>query len=73
MTPRKRAARQLHTLPNIVGYRFVGVYHDGSHRDCVVETDAAGRHTFRDWGSVRGWLTLGEHEAFVAALREAKS
>ena len=62
--------RHLSTLPNELSYRFVGVFYDGSHRDCVVEIDAAGNFTVREWSELRGWLTEKEHRESVAMYRE---
>ncbi len=62
--------RHLSTLPNELGYRFIGVFYDGSHRDCVVELDAAGNYTVSGWFSLRGWMTEKEHGEAVALHRE---
>lgn len=39
--------RLLRDLPNLTGYRFVGVDHDGNEHACIVVKDAIGCHTVK--------------------------
>ncbi len=42
-------------LPNVEGYKFRGVFKDGSYSDCVVIV-RDGAHTVENFGQLVGWF-----------------
>lgn len=59
LTPSQRL-RRLADIPNLAGYRFVGVKRDGTHAQCHVVRDAAtGLHSIAGealHADLIGWL-----------------
>jgi hypothetical protein len=50
--------KHLQDLPNIEGFRFVGITHDNERRECFVAKDLMGCHTIKGeatWFDLDGW------------------
>jgi len=45
-------------LPNTVGFRFTGIFRDGSKRECVVAVNEAGMCTVDGYSELVGWIHL---------------
>ena len=50
--------KHLQDLPNIEGFRFVGITHDNERKECFVAKDLMGCHTIKGeatWFDLDGW------------------
>lgn len=54
--------RPLAWLPNQEGFRFIGIFKDGSKRECVVTTRTTDKgtilHTVENYGELKEWQTI---------------
>lgn len=44
-------------IPNVEGFKFIGIQNDGSFVDCVVKKDNKGLHYIDNFKNIIGWVS----------------